>query len=178
MLKTNSKRNVKTGSSLKAFTQNKSHLKFPSVIFLFWDMKIKCNASNDIASELSNKLAKARLFQEISNYVEPRVRIKVFSGVTNCVILLAPRCSGYHYYTTLLDKAWTQVLRRFKSYSRRVRNSRWWGSLTMVPAGNEVKRLSSVNHATKTILHHHHHHHHHFWTFRLVMKIDLELFSL
>ena len=68
-------------------------------------MKIKCNASNDIASELSNKLAKARLFQEISNYVDPRVRIKVFSGVTNGVILLARRCSGYHYRTTLLDKA-------------------------------------------------------------------------
>ena len=31
----------------------------------------------------------------------------------------------------------------------------------MVPAGNKAKRLSSVNHTTKTILHHHHHHHHH-----------------
>ena len=28
----------------------------------------------------------------------------------------------------------------------------------MVPAGNKAKRISSVNHATKTIHHHHHHH--------------------
>ena len=31
----------------------------------------------------------------------------------------------------------------------------------MVPAGNKAKRLSSINHTTKTIHHHHHHHHHH-----------------
>ena len=31
---------------------------------------------------------------------------------------------------------------------------RWWGSLTMVPAGNKAKRLSSVNHTAKTIHHH------------------------
>ena len=29
---------------------------------------------------------------------------------------------------------------------------------TVVPAGNKAKRLSSVNHTTKTIHHHHHHH--------------------
>ena len=38
---------------------------------------------------------------------------------------------------------------RFKPCSRRVGDSRWWGSLTMVPAGNKAKRLSSVNHTTK-----------------------------
>ena len=58
------------------------------------------------------------------------------------------------------NKAWTQVLRRFKSCSWRVGDSRWWGSLTMVPDGNKAKRLSSVNHITKTTYHHHHHHHH------------------
>ena len=31
----------------------------------------------------------------------------------------------------------------------------------MVTAGNKAKRLSSVNHTTKTIHRHHHHHHHH-----------------
>ena len=31
----------------------------------------------------------------------------------------------------------------------------------MVPAGNKAKRLSLVNHTTKTIHHHHHDHHHH-----------------
>ena len=46
--------------------------------------------------------------------------------------------------------------------SQRVRDSRWWGSLTMVLVGNKVKRLSSVNHTTKTMHHHHHHHHHHY----------------
>ena len=39
--------------------------------------------------------------------------------------------------------------------------SRWWGFLAMAPAGNKAKRLSLVNHTTKTIYHHHHHHHHH-----------------
>ena len=39
----------------------------------------------------------------------------------------------------------------FKPCSRRVRDSRWWGSLTMVPTGNKAKRFSSVNHTTKTI---------------------------
>ena len=70
---------------------------------------------------------------------------------------MKPWCSGYHYCTTSFSKAWNQVLRRFKPCSRRVGDSRWWGSLTVVPAGNKAKRLSSVNHTTKTIHHHHHH---------------------
>ena len=70
---------------------------------------------------------------------------------------VAPWCSGYHYYTTSFNKAWTQVLRRFKPCSRRVRDSRWSGSLTTVPAGNKATHLLSVNHTTKTIHHHHHH---------------------
>ena len=41
--------------------------------------------------------------------------------------------------------------------ARLVGDSRWWGSLTMVPAGNKAKRLLSVNHTTKTIHHHLHH---------------------
>ena len=73
--------------------------------------------------------------------------------------IVAPWCSGYHYCATSFYKAWTQVLCRFKSCSRCVRDSWWWGSLTMVPAGNNAKRLSSVKHTTKTIYHHHHHHH-------------------
>ena len=60
---------------------------------------------------------------------------------------------GYHYCTTSFYEALTQVLGRFKSCSRRVGDSRWWGSLTMVPAGNKAKRLSSVNHTTITIHH-------------------------
>ena len=53
------------------------------------------------------------------------------------------------------------ILFNFIPCSRRVGDSRWWGSLTVVPAGNKAKRLSSVNHTTKAIHHHHHHHHHH-----------------
>ena len=34
-------------------------------------------------------------------------------------------------------------------------DSRWLESLTIVPAGNKAKRLSSVNHTAKTIHHHH-----------------------
>ena len=72
--------------------------------------------------------------------------------------IVAPWCSSYHYCTTSFYKAWNQVLRRFKSCSRCVGDSRWWGSLTMAPAENKAKRLSSVNHTTKTI-----HHHHQWW---------------
>ena len=67
---------------------------------------------------------------------------------------VAPWCSGYHYCTSSFNEAWTRVLRRLKPCSRRVGDSRWWGSLTMVPAGNKAKRLSSVNHSTKAIHHH------------------------
>ena len=35
-------------------------------------------------------------------------------------------CSDYHYYTTLFNKASTQVLRSFKSCSSRVGDLRWW----------------------------------------------------
>ena len=67
---------------------------------------------------------------------------------------MAPWCSGYHYFTTSFNKAWTQVLRRFKFCSWRVGDSRWWESLTVVLAGNKAKRLSTIIHTTKTIHHH------------------------
>ena len=74
-----------------------------------------------------------------------------------CILLLASRCSGYHYCTTSFIKACTQVLHRFKSYSRHVGDSRWWGSLTIVPAEAKAKRFSLINHTTKTIHYHHWH---------------------
>ena len=80
---------------------------------------------------------------------------------------MAPWCSGC---TTSFNKAWTQVLRRLKPCLRRVGDSRWWRSLTVVPAGNKAKRFSSVNHTTETIHHHHHYHHHHHITFRSKIK--------
>ena len=51
--------------------------------------------------------------------------------------LVVLRCSSYHYCTTSFNKAWTQVLHRFKSCLLHVRDLWWWGSLTMVPARNE-----------------------------------------
>ena len=93
-----------------------------------------------------------------------KVNLKIYDvtdwETNNYNIHVAPWCSGYHYCTTSFTKAWTQVLRRLKSCSQHVGDSRRWGSLTMVPAGNKTKRLSSVNHTTKAINHHHHHHHH------------------
>ena len=58
---------------------------------------------------------------------------------------VAPWCSGYHYCKTSFDKDWTQALCRFKSCLWRVGDSRWWGSLTVVPVGSKAKRLSSVH---------------------------------
>ena len=81
-------------------------------------------------------------------------RFATFSGSK---LLVAPWCSGYHYCTTSFNQSWTQVLRRLKPCLRRVGDSWWWGSLTMVQAGNKAKCLLSVYHTTKTIHHHHHH---------------------
>ena len=53
----------------------------------------------------------------------------------------------------LMSTCFNFYINKLLSCSRRVGNSRWWGSLTMVPAGNKAKRLSSVNHTTKTIHH-------------------------
>ena len=44
-----------------------------------------------------------------------------------------------------------------KACSRRVGDSRRWGSLTMAQARNKAKCLSSVNHTTKAVHHHHNH---------------------
>ena len=75
------------------------------------------------------------------------------------LFVLPSWCNGYHYCKTSFIKAWTQALRRFKSCSWRVGDSRWGGSLTIIPVENKAKQLSSVNHTTKTIYLHYHHHH-------------------
>ena len=66
-------------------------------------------------------------------------------------------CSGYHYYKISFNKIWSHVLRRFKSSSRHFKNWRWWGSLTIVLAGNKATRLSLVNHTKKTFHYHQYH---------------------
>ena len=77
----------------------------------------------------------------------------VSCGALGCANVVSLWCSGYCYCTTSFSETWTRVLRMFKSSSWHVRDLRWWGSLTVVPAGNKAKRLLSVNHTTKTIHH-------------------------
>ena len=48
--------------------------------------------------------------------------------------------------------------------------------MTMVPAGNKTKRLSSVKHTTKTIHHHHHHHHHHQQCLKQYLEQTVDMF--
>ena len=67
---------------------------------------------------------------------------------------MAPWCSGYHHCTTSFNKAWTQVLSRSKSCLRRVGDSQWWESLTVVSTGNG--QTSSVSNHTKKAIYHHH----------------------
>ena len=70
-----------------------------------------------------------------------------------------------------------------RTCSQHVRDSRWWGSLTMAPAGNKAKGLSLVNHTTKKFIIIDHHHHHHWITLRhgcspvnLLLRIFKHLF--
>ena len=66
-------------------------------------------------------------------------------------VTLAPWCSGYHYCASSFKKAWAQILRRLRSCSWRVGELRWWG-WTMIPLGNKVEHLSSVNHNSKQFI--------------------------
>ena len=59
--------------------------------------------------------------------------------------LVAPWRKGYNYCAISLKEAWTQALRRFKSYSQRSGDLWWLEFLTMFPARNKAKRHSSVN---------------------------------
>ena len=54
----------------------------------------------------------------------------------------------------------------------RIKDSRWWGSLAMLLAGNKTKHISTVNYAIKTIHHHHHHHHHHHCLFKVIDNFE------
>ena len=87
------------------------------------------------------------------------IRSQVLYGYTlNTDFLFGNRywhAADLRYKRNLLSCIWSML-----DTLRRVINLQWWGSLTMVPAGNKAKRLSSVNHTTKTIHDHHHHHHH------------------
>ena len=52
---------------------------------------------------------------------------------------LAPWCSGYHYCSVSFNKAWTWFCAGSNlTWDMLVRDSRWWGSLTMVLTGNKA----------------------------------------
>ena len=107
---------------------------FEKIIILFQLLYIDCSA-------LKRALSKKETLDMF-----PSMQNKVF-----CQSILAPWCSVYHDCTTSFIKAWTQILRGFKFYFRRVGDLRWRGSLTMVPAGNKAKHLSSAKYTIKTI---------------------------
>ena len=53
----------------------------------------------------------------------------------------------HNFIQLSLNSGFAQV----QTYLQHVGDLRWWESLTLVLAGNKAKRLSSVNHTTKTI---------------------------
>ena len=54
---------------------------------------------------------------------------------------VTPWCSSCYYCTTSCNKVSTQILRKFKCWSRCVGDLRWWESLTMLLAGNKGWKL-------------------------------------
>ena len=84
---------------------------------------------------------------------------KFISCLFTAVVLLSDlllSCPGVAVITTAQfhsTKVYTQVEQsRLKSCLRRVKDSQWWESLTMVTAGNKAKRFSSVNHTQKQFI--------------------------
>ena len=65
---------------------------------------------------------------------------------------LTPWCGVYHYCTISSTEPELRFCTGSKHCLRLVEDSWWWESLTMDPAGHNVKRLSSVKHTTKTII--------------------------
>ena len=96
--------------------------------------------------------SKSRLLEEIELIVRSELKYSVAEW--------NQRCHGVVVFTTAQLHS-TKPKLRFCTCLWRVRDSRWWGSLTVVPAGKKAKCLSLVNHTTKLMLYHHHHHHHH-----------------
>ena len=126
----------------------------------------------------SNRLKlqkKVKILKWLSHLYYIRTKWSRFLNRTLKVIIksnpkiAAPCYNGYDYYTTSFNKTWTLILRRFKSCWQHIGSDsdrfkscwqhigdlQWWASLTMVPARNKAKPLSSVNHSTKTIHHNH-----------------------
>ena len=70
-----------------------------------------------------------------------------------------------------IQLSWTQVLRKCKPCLRCAIGLQWWETMELVPGGNKIKHLSSVNHFADVIhkdhQHHHHHYHHHHHSLKL-----------
>ena len=58
--------------------------------------------------------------------------VVLFHSFIVFLFIVAPWCSGYRYCTNSFNKAWIQVLRRFKFCWPRVEDLRWRESLTVV----------------------------------------------
>ena len=91
-------------------------------------------------------------FVEVFTFLAQKILLYLLCHMKD-IIDVTSWCSGYHYCTT------PEV--RFCACLWHVEDSRWWGFLTMVPAENKGKRLSSFSHTKNNNNHHHHHHHHH-----------------
>lgn len=65
------------------------------------------------------------------------IKVLFIKTACNWIMHVAPWPSGYHYCTTSSKP-------QFKSYSQRVRDSRWSGCLTVVPAGNNALLWSTI----------------------------------
>ena len=100
-----------------------------------------------------------QVFSKLLQYWQENTCVGVFfnkiAGLQICNFFLKKRLQHRCSPVSISKFLKTLIL---KSISQRVGDSRWWGSLTTVPAGNKAKHLSSVNHTTKTNHHHHHHH--------------------
>ena len=78
--------------------------------------------------------------------------------VMKWIMFVAPWCSGYDYCSTSFNKVWTLGSAQVQILLTACRRFTMVSIPDNVLAGNNAKRLSSVNHTTKTIHHHRHHH--------------------
>ena len=111
---------------------------------MFTQLLVSCflNYETNNFHDIPNSIFPTRILRSITTFTHPLQEPQ----------FTAPSSNGYQYCTTSFIKAWTLALRRFKSYSRRARDSKWWRSLTMAWTGNKAKRLLSVNHSAKQFI--------------------------
>ena len=115
-------------------------------ILLYKIEMIMQNPSEERFDEDLKSTSKTRYY---SMYMVCSENFRHLSNYT-CMVLW---CSAYHYCKTSFIETWTNALQNFKSWSWRVRDLQWSGSLTMLQAGNMVKHFLRVIHTTITQYH-------------------------